>query len=705
MPPAPQSLDPSSFPDQANPTKTGGLDPSAFPDQPKKPQTEPLSKTGTLGKSTKPSRIGPTGGTVYESIPLVTGQGGAIAGGAATAALAPESGPVGVETGAVAGAGAGGILGRYIQSLLQNTVGRTKFGNDTLGVPAPKTGKSTLAEAGKEGTAQMELEMGGRAVAAPLGWVRRGGFLNTSRQAMETLRESSGIPADNPSDWVPVTRVIKRGDPLTGHPSPAFGGNTWFAKGHLDSAEAAKLKDLYRGEQGQIVKGYVRRDLIDPSRFVIDENGHTVAPVSSHEITSGGFKNRLSEGRPSMRLSGPEIATGTPLGEISKTIQSYAGGAFGASQIQRKVREQGSKAAVKVIDDALAVLGHPGIGGGPTATSKGSAAAARSFVGELLDKAADTAPPIDVKAVKDLAAQELQKGIVQHLKAVPDVADPKLANTIRQLRNDPTLIQRLPRPELTRVADAILDKYKSPSLRILRRIMGMEDSTAARGVWEELKSLRGASTPGDELYAKSDAQRVATFFKGQLREALGTAAPDFGKAMGQYRDLVRGDWLRSNIVLGGKPVPTTEADMNDVLTGMADRLRKATESGRLARDFNDPDGQEVLGNLSRVAGLMEKRSAPMAGNLRKIFEIGRIITAGAGMATGHVSMGTAGAATLWEGFPDFFTWVIHDPKATRWFIEGVKAENPNTSTAAIIRLGELYRRTHQKTGAGSPEAQ
>lgn len=591
----PQTLDPTSFPDQATPAQTGGaVDPTRFPDQPAAKKKVAAPKAQFLGDPTKEAHLKPGGGVLYESIPLVAGQAGAVAGGAAAAPTAATSGPVGPALGAVAGAGAGGILGRYIQRLLQETVGRTKFGQDYLGVPPPERGKSTLAQAGREAITQMETEMGGQIVAAPLGWIRRGGFLRLSRPAMTTLAENR-----------------------------ALGTN----------------------------------------------------------------------------LSGPEIATGTPLGNIGKTLQSYSAGSFGGAEIQRAAREKGTAAAVKAVDDALSLLGHPGITGGPTPTSAGSAAAARSFVGELLDKAADAAPSIDVTEVKRLAAQELEKGIVQHLKAVPDVADPKLANTIRQIRADPTLIQRLPRPELTRVADAILEKFKSPSMQLMRRIMGMEDQTAARGVWEELKSLRGRATPADQLYAKDDAQRLATLFRGKLRQNLSTAAPEFAQAMGQYRDLVRGDWLRSNIVLGGHPVPTNEAEANDVLTGMAERLRKATESGRLSRDFNDPQGKQVIQNLTRVANLMEKRSPVMSGNLRKIFEIGRIITAGAGLVSGHVAGGTAGAATLWEGFPDFFTWVIHDPKATRWFIEGVSAKNPTTSTGAIIRLSELYRRTHPKPQA------
>jgi hypothetical protein len=601
-----QTLDPKAFPDQgtsakATPPAGGGLDPGAFPvqaDEPKK-KTEPK---GILGDPRKPASIGPAGGVLYESVPLVTASAGGMLGGTAGA----PGGPPGVAGGAVVGAGTGGMYGRYIQFLLRETAGKTKIGQDVFGIPPPdpsivKETEKTAKQAGGEATTQMETEMLGQGVAAPLGWVRRGGFLKNNRQVMSTLREDRALGT---------------------------------------------------------------------------------------------------------RLSGPEIASGSIPGDIAKTIQSYSAGSFGGGPIQRITREKGTAAATKVIDDALSLLGHPGIKGGPTATSKGSAQAAREQVGKLLDFAADKAPPVDVTAVKQLAVDELNKGIVQHLKAVPDVANPKVAAIIRQLRNDPTLIQRLPRPQMLLVADAILEKHKSPTLQLLRRVVGMEDQTKARGLWEELKSLRAMSTPADELYAKDDKQRLATLFRGKLRESLNAAAPQFAQAMGQYRDLVRGDYLRENIILGHKPVPTSEADAHDILTGMAGRLRKAVESGRIGKDFNDPTGQKVITNLTRVASLLEKRTEPMAGNLRKIFEIGRIVSTVGATAMGHPTVGTTAAAITWEGFPDFFTWVIHDPQATKWFIEGVKADNPAVSTGAIIRLGELYRRANQpqQQGDGSTPA-
>jgi hypothetical protein len=595
-----QALDPKAFPDQggasAAPSTSGGLDPASFPDQPAGQKKTPKPPDTRVQKAaSKATGIEPAGGVLYESIPGVTGAGGAIVGGAAGAGAGAPTGPGAAAAtygGALIGAGTGGMYGRYLQFLARQTLGRTKFGQDWLGVPPPKDllteVDKTAKQAGQEASTQMETEAIGQGIAAPLGFIRRGGFLNKNREVMARYAEDKALGT---------------------------------------------------------------------------------------------------------RLSGPEIASGTPTGEIAKTLQSYAGGAFGAGQIQKKVREQGTKASMKVIDDALAMLGHPGVGGGPTQTSRGPAAAAREQVGKLLDFAADRAPAVDVTAVKDLAAKELEKGIVQHLKAVPDVANPKLAALIRQLRASPQMVQRLPRPVLTQVADAIIEKHQSPTLKLLRRIVGMEDQTKARGLWEELKSLRAMGTPRDELYAKDDKQRLATLFQGKLRESLNTAAPQFAAALGQYRDLVRGDYLRENIVLGGKPVPANETQASEMLTGMAQRLRKATESGRLARDFNDPNGQKVLNNLSRVAALLEKRTDPMSGNMRKIFEIGRLIHAGMGAFSGHPSLGEGSAAMTWEIVPDFFTWLIHDPKATRWFIEGVKAENPTVATGAIIRLGELYRRS------------
>lgn len=551
------------------------------------------------------------------------------------------------------GAGAGGIIGRYTQHLLSQMAGGTAVG-DFLGIPpepAPTPGTHPLVgQLGAEATRQMENEMGGAIIAAPLGFVRRGGFLRFSRPTMETLRENRALGT---------------------------------------------------------------------------------------------------------RLSGPEIASGTRMGEIGKTLQSYSAGAFEGGPMQREIRTEGTAAARKELDAAIAMISRPATkqeAGRAAEAGLGAAKAGQQEVGKLLDAAADKAGPVNLAEAKAEAVKELERTIVPHLSAFPDLPNnPKLSATIRKLRDDPTLIQRLPRPEMLQITDALLQRYNSPALRELRAIVGAEDLSGFRGVWEQSKRLRSMATPQDQLFAKNDAQRIATRFNGILREAMGEASPEFDQLASTYRsgarvlesratkqilkvavekpeavvdlfksnptraaqlqralkavaargpdaaraqaayDTIRSTYLQQTVIQGGKPMPVTEDGLNKMLTSMGERLRAEQQSGVIPQWFSDKTGKAVITNMTRVANLMEKRSPVMAGNLRKIFEIGRLITAGLGVATGHVTTGTVSAAALWEGLPDFYIWMIHNPKATSWFIEGVRAENPTVSSAAIVRLMELYR--------------
>lgn len=559
----------SAAPDAAKPGVTS----------PKAPDKKPSESWTDYAKRNARSlaRVG------YESIPMITGATGGM--------LASEFGPIGT----VAGAGAGGLIGKRLQQYVRAITPVASLPQQAL----PPTGQA-LAEMGGEATSQMLQEAVGQVVAAPLGWIRRGGFVPKTPEVVKTIAENKRLGT---------------------------------------------------------------------------------------------------------KLSGPEIASGTTVGEIGKTIQGYSGGAFYGSQAQRAVRERGTAAAFAEADDVMAYLGHPPIGAGSLASKP-----ARTAVGQEMMKAAENAPPVDMRPIKAAALDELQKNVVPRLAAFPDtVKNAKMAQLIRAIRNDPSLIQRMPRPAVLRVTDELLEHYKGDkALQTLREVLGSDDDTPFTGVWQQFRSLRGKSTPAGQLYAKDDAQRVSTYFTGQFRKAMSKASPDFDVASMKYRDLERGDYIRSKIVLGGKAAPHDEASANAALTTMAQRMREQTEKGVLPKLFDDPKGQQVVKNMAIVANLMEKRTPVMSGNLRKIFEIGRVATMVAG-ATGSAFTGhpipSMAPALLWEGIPDFFTWVVHDPKATQWFVEGVAAKNPSVATSSVIRLMNLYRQSHrqEQPKTGSPE--
>lgn len=692
-----------------------------------------------LGASTKPASIRAGGGVLFESLPFLTGAAGGTVGIVAGAPTAAVSGLVGPATAGVLGAGVGGLLGRYAQHLLQQFAGGTKVG-DFAGIPplVPADAKShpIIGELGKEATTQMEYEMSGAVLAAPLGFIMRGGFLKRTA-AMDTLRESTA-----------------------------------------------------RGT----------------------------------------------------RLSGPEIASGTRIGEFGKSIQAYAAGSFFGGPIQREVREKGTASAMKELDDAVNLLtaaprvetppvrldprvsglppeappysgperrtgaGRPPAGlsdrrmaelvgrAGPTGrelpprpevgvppsrpprvdvtgrakveagraieAGVGAARSAQAGIGQQMEQVAKAADPVDMTGIKQEALKEFQDLIVSPTATFPDLAGSTwAARLIRSLRNDPSMAQRMPRPAMLAVADAILEKTNSPRLKFLRSILGAEDNANFHGVWKQSQMLRSGATPDDAIYAKNDIQRLSTRFAGLFRQELGKASPEFDRLSSLYGrgarvlnshaiqkifkaavdepesvvklftdhptraaqlqrtlkavaargpdkeraaaayDVVRSTYLQHEIIQGSQPIPTDEAGMDKMLRGISDRLNAGRQSGVLKQWYSDPRGVEVLRNLDTIAGLMKKRTIPTTGRLRQIFEISRavgaLVAAGGAMAAGRSIPGSAVTTALaWEAIPDFFVWVVHDPRATKWFIQGVSAENPTVASAGMIRLMELFRQTH-----------
>lgn len=640
----------------------------------------PGSGSSAEGYPAKPASIGPRGGTLYESQPQLLGTAGAAIGGAtgataggvagagAGAVTVPGVGAVpgavlgtatGAYFGAETGAGFGGLLGRYVQYLEQRAVGGTKVG-DFLGIPplGPEESTHTVAgEMGAEATAQIENEAVGQLIAAPLGWLFRGGWLKYSRQVMDTVR-----------------------------------------------ANAAR----------------------------------------------------------GTRLSGPEIASGTRIGEVGKSFQAYSAGSFAGGPMQQRVREQGTTSAMKELDGALAAIWPrssntvtPGMAAAQGI--KDYAKAGQRVVGKQLEQLARNAPTVDMRPVKQEVVNELEQSIAPRIAAFPDIVkNKKVAALVRALRNDPTTIQRMPRPDVTLLVDALLEKTNSPTLQMLREILGAEDDANFRGVWKQQQVLRKGATPIDQLYAKGDVQRLATRFKGLFREALSIAepawdapaqlyesgarvlesraiktilktavdkpeavvglfkenptkaamlqralkavagrGPEAARASAAY-DLIRSSYLRQEIILGGKAMPTTEDGMDEMLQGIKQRLSAERQSGVLPQWFSDVRGRHALANLDQIADLMSKRSKATTGRLRQIFEISRGVAAltmgGVALASGRsLPTSTVVAAVAWEGLPDFLVWVMHDPRATKWFIEGTTATNPTVASAGVVRLMELYR--------------
>jgi hypothetical protein len=656
-----------------------------------KPTTPPAKPSGPsfLGASTKPASLKPPEGTVpylkrqakalgrtmYEAIPMITG---AVGGGLTGTAAAP-TGPVGSGLAAMGGAGAGGLVGKRIQQYIRALTSIPGPSGSEKGSlprqPLPPSGQA-IADMGAEATAQMEMEANGRIVAAPLGFVRRGGFLNTSRETMQTLAEDT-----------------KRGT----------------------------------------------------------------------------------------RLSGPEMSGSTRVGAYGQRAQGYGSGSIGGQQIQREARAEGTTAAQRELDQALKIVGKPTstqAAGRSVVTGMNAAKSGLGELGKDMEKAIENAPsvsmttpitvpsqipngaPVAVPAIKDEAMQWLQSRIVPLIRNFPEEsgAPESTVKLIRELRSNPGMIQKLNRPQMLELTDAILSKYKSPVLTQLRSILGAEDVVDFRGLFEKRRALFAASGSPDDLFSKKDVQAVSKQFAGLFTKHMAAASPEFATASGAYRraafiensamqglfktavnnpeqvvdylksgsptrandfkrallvvaqkgpdaararavyDVVRSTLWQERIVQGGSAPPHSAEEAGKQLEGMAQRIRDEEQGGAIKTLFADKRGQELMRNAKAVAGLLEKRVKEGGGQLRMIFEISRGVTAIAAFMKGGTA-GGLGTAAAWEAIPDFYTWLIHDPKATRWFIQGVNAKDPNVSSATAIRVIDLWQRVHQKQPA------
>jgi hypothetical protein len=777
------------------PATPGAFNLAGIPDAPPRPATKPPGQF--LGASTKPATLQARGGVLYESLPFLTGAAGGALGFAAGAPTAAVSGPVGPAMASVVGAGTGGLIGRYAQHLLQQLAGGTKIG-DFAGIPplTPADEKShpIIGELGKEATTQMEYEMGGAMLAAPLGFIQRGGFLKRSAEVMRTFAENTarGTKLSGP-EIASGSRIGEFGKSLQAYAAGSFFGGP-IQREVREKGTASAVKDLNAAVDllTAAPKPPPVADLRTPADLDLRVGTPppragppaVKAPTTYEDVRQASQSMGHTPIDPFMQATPTELLEGGRgyAGPERRTPRGKGDPLPGVGERRRqeltgKMGGQGAGAPRSGAAPPPPPPTPPGAPRPPTPSAGrtprtkveagraveagvGAAKSAQSAIGQQMEQVAKAAGPVDMRGIKQEALKEFQDLIVSPTATFPDLAGNKLATQmIRAMRDDPTLIQRMPRPAMLRVADAILEKTNSPRLKSLRAILGAEDDANFHGVWKQSQMLRRGATPDDAIYAKDDTQRLSTRFAGLFREQLGKASPEFDKLSSLYGqgarvleskglqkvfhaamsepesvvklftdhptraaqlqrtlkavaargpdkaraaaayDVVRSTYLQHEIIQGGKPVPTDEAGMDKMLRGLTDRLSAGRQSGVLKQWYSDPRGEEVLRNLDAIAGLMKKRTIPTTGRLRQIFEISRavgaLVAAGGAMAAGRsIPASAVTTALAWEAIPDFFVWVVHDPRATKWFIQGVSAENHTVASAGMIRLFELYKQTH-----------
>ncbi|MES3012334.1 MAG: lytic transglycosylase domain-containing protein [Pseudomonadota bacterium] len=122
----------------------------------------------------------------------------------------------------------------------------------------------------------------------------------------EAAEAAAGVPA-----MVPVTRIVRKGDPLTSSQP-----TTWFHTGHLDDARAAQVNDMYARGTGQVVRGYLPRNLYETAatKLNTDEFGNAIFDAPSGAV-SAAFSTKLPT-----RVTGTAPAVAAGVGGATETI-------------------------------------------------------------------------------------------------------------------------------------------------------------------------------------------------------------------------------------------------------------------------------------------------------------------------------------------------------------------------------------------------
>jgi hypothetical protein len=645
----------AAMPAKPTPQKSGG---QFLGDTTKASNLKPPETTGSYLKRQGTSLIR----TMYESVPLLTGATGA-------AALS-ETGPVGM----VAGAGAGGMVGKRLQQYIRAV---TRVGS--LPKQSLPTSGAAIGQMGSEATSQMAQQAVGEIISVPLGSMMRGGFVRNAAKRGEFGYETQGVADAAAKD-------------------KEYGTN-------LSGPEL--LKGTRAGRIGARVQSY--------------SSGSNVGGIIQGERRSAADLRVTKRLDSEVRL----IATPVSKREAGRVAEAGIGAAKAGLSVTGKEMEQIAKNAPPL--DLTAAIEHNGVAVSPSLKSEAN----RIFETEVLP----------------------------YLIDFPDKAG-RAKPFVLKLKDSPELIQRASKQVRVAVADAVLEKSDSPIVRTLRTLLDAGDSVKFESAQRMREDLRTAGGPGDTLF-RNRAKAMSKHFEGLLSEHLEKASPEFAAKSHEYHagadvvysdaiqhlfstaknnpeqvldylkddaptkwrmlrkglleqagkgdpdvvrqgkqafDLVRASWWQEQIIHGGGK----EADLD----GMAERIKAIEKSGVAKEALGDKAGQRLLQHGKDIAELIAKRTPEQTGNIRMIMEMSRMLSAGmlAGSAIlkgGMPSPGSFVAAGAWEGIPAFLTWVMHDPKATTWFIQGVKATNPDTATSAIMRLGELYRRTHAKE---KPEA-
>ena len=187
------------------------------------------------------------------------------------------------------------------------------------------------------------------------------------------------------------------------------------------------------------------------------------------------------------------------------------------------------------------------------------------------------------------------------------------------------------------------------------------------------------TTPSAVLnYFGADAE-TADKMRMTRKALLGVAAagPEKAEARTAY-DLLRSTWWQRRIVEGadGKPDPQ----------GLYARIQQGERNGTLREWYGDAKGKELVKTATEIGKALSVRKEGMSRSLYYIF-VGLQMLRG----IGGMSLRKLQTAFEPEEGGGTMTWLMHNPKAAKWYVEGIHAP--------VTRRMVLVRRLQQAYGA------
>lgn len=448
-----------------------------------------------------------------------------------------------------------------------------------------------------------------------------------------------------------------------------------------------------------------------------------------------------------LKLSAPEIATGTKAGTAGKLLQQGVTSTVTGRTIQASQRAEGDHAATRALDQALATIAKPTTpvtAGRAAEAGIGAGQSGLRAIGAQLGAIAKQEPPVDIVPVMNDAWKMLVDDIAPRLADFPELSKGAREAIIRG-RTSGHLIQVLGRPIQADILKAISTKSQTPVMKVVRIILDAGKAGGGDVQFDSAHAARSALMDyagHGPIARRSPDEALAGRFASQLTDILSTASPAYKDASTRYRlaiekvhhdatdkifevatsqpeaainavgleDVTKAKLLRQTMTEVAPVAGTSEGQRG---AQAFDAFRVGWFQRQVIEGRKAESGTSATGTGPDFAGLGQRlRTAEKSGVLKELMgdragqllvhtarEIGDAYDARAPQVTRSMYIVFTAARVLMGGSPANFakseaatgllTWLLYRPQVARQFVIG--SQSPTGRGQAMLqRLGQAY---------------